>query len=108
MDFARPWMLDKVNRKTNSKNGTLYTTKRSNEELVLPPPRSLFIAAQFVKPLELRTSSFRFRDKSQFEPWCEDNRVHRIAPLLCFVTLEVIGVGAKKQYGGLCAYANLA
>lgn len=44
-----------------------------------------------MNPLELRTSSFRFRDKSQFQPWCEDNRVHQITPLLRFVTFEVIG-----------------
>lgn len=44
-----------------------------------------------MKPLELRTSSFRFRNESQSQPWCEDNRVHRVAPLLRFVTFEVIG-----------------
>ena len=44
-----------------------------------------------MKPLELRTSSFRFRDESQFQPWCENNRVHIVAPLLRFVTFEVIG-----------------
>ena len=49
-----------------------------------------------MQPLELRTTSFRFRNESQFQPWCEDDRVHRAAPLLAyytvhFVTIEVTG-----------------
>ena len=44
-----------------------------------------------MKPLELWTPSFRARDESQFQAWCEDTGVHRVAPLLRFVTLEVVG-----------------
>ena len=68
-----------------------------------------------MKPLELLTSSFRFRDESQFQPWCEDNRVHRVAPLLHFATFEVIGAVDwkrvffnlyREQCGGVCAYCG--
>jgi hypothetical protein len=54
-----------------------------------------------MQPLELRTSSFRFRDESQFQPWCEDNRVHRVAPLLRFVTFEVSGLLLKPGIFGI-------
>ena len=57
-----------------------------------------------MKPLEFRTSSFRFRDESQFQPRCEDNRVHRVAPLLRFVTFEVIVMNECIQKEAI--YAN--
>jgi len=44
-----------------------------------------------MKPPKLQTSCFRFRYESQFQPWCEDDFVHRVALLLCFVNFEVIG-----------------
>lgn len=43
-----------------------------------------------MKPLELRTPPFRSRDKSQFQPWCEDDRVHRVAPLLTFEVIDAV------------------
>jgi len=40
-----------------------------------------------MKPLEILTSSFRCLEESQFQPRCEDNCIHRAAPLLRFAAL---------------------
>jgi len=41
-----------------------------------PPPRSLLITAQFMKPLKCLASSFCRRDQRQLQPRCENLRIH--------------------------------
>jgi hypothetical protein len=45
-----------------------------------------------MKPLEFRTSSSRFGNERQFQPWYEDNRVHRVGLLLRFVAIRCVSV----------------
>lgn len=80
-----------------------------------------------MQPFELRTSSFRFRDESQLQPWREDDRIHGAAPLRHSVHFGVIGafrvvrvsgplnlaeicafILSQEQYKGACAYHQVA
>lgn len=90
MVFDRPKILHKVNFEIRLM--TKPQGKETNyEEHVSPPQCSLFIAAYFMKPLELRASSWCFRDEGQLQPWCEDNRIHLFNLRLCSVAFEMGG-----------------
>ena len=78
--------LPKKKRKEKKRNKKQETAKQSVvTQTFLPPPCGLFVAEQFMNPFELWTSSFRFRDESQFQPWGEDNRVHRVSSLFALL-----------------------
>ena len=63
MEEDRPVMLHSVSWETGLEERDPVGTKERRKAHVLPPPRGLFVASQFMKPLQLLTSSFCFRDK---------------------------------------------